>query len=335
MQNPKKYIPPVSDSAVRACAKMNLLGASRIPFLFVIDYEMRQPLVFPLDELEKANVLYRIDGIGNFSSQNGVAHKPVAFEKHPVDFAVYLKAFNRVKTHLQRGNSFLVNLTQATPIEANLTLLEIFLRSQSKYNLYVQDKFVVFSPETFVKIKNGIIYSYPMKGTISDHVSDAENLILMNPKEMAEHATIVDLIRNDLSVFSKNVTVNRFRYIDRVETNKGGLLQVSSEISGELPEDYQNKIGNLLFDMLPAGSVTGAPKQQTRQIIHESENYERGYYTGVFGVFDGENLDSAVMIRFIEKTDLGLVFKSGGGITALSDAQTEYQEMIDKVYLPF
>jgi para-aminobenzoate synthetase component 1 len=113
------------------------------------------------------------------------------------------------------------------------------------------------------------------------------------------------------------------------------LLQVSSEISGVLPEDYQNKIGDLLFGMLPAGSVTGAPKLQTLQIIRESENYERGYYTGVFGIFDGEDLDSAVMIRFIEKTDSGMVFKSGGGITALSEAQTEYQEMIDKVYLPF
>lgn len=325
----------ISNPAGEACAAINRFGADRTPFLFVIDYEMKQPLVLPLDELEKAGIFYRIDETGNFPSQARIAVKSVDFEKFPMHFSDYRHAFDRVKMQLQRGNSFLVNLTQPTPIKVNLSLRDIFQRSQSKYNLFFQDKFVVFSPETFVKIKKGTIYSCPMKGTISERVIDAERLILKSQKEMAEHATIVDLIRNDLSVFSKNVTVNRFRYIDRIETNKGGLLQVSSEISGELPEGYQNQIGNLLFGMLPAGSVTGAPKPQTRQIIREVEGYERGYYTGVFGIFDGENLDSAVMIRFIEKTASGMVFKSGGGITALSGAQTEYQEMIDKVYLPF
>lgn len=321
----------ISNPAEGACAAMNRFGAARIPFLFVIDYEMKQPLVLPLDALEEANIFYRIGD----STQIGGVKNPIYFERFPVNFEVYQKAFDLVKSQLQRGNSFLVNLTQPTRIEVDLSLREIFQRSQSKYNLFFQDKFVVFPPETFIKIKKGIIYSHPMKGTISEHVSDAGNLILKSRKEMAEHATIVDLIRNDLSVFSKNVTVNRFRYIERIETDKGGLLQVSSEISGELPEGYQNQIGSLLFSMLPAGSVTGAPKPQTQQIIREAEGYERGYYTGVFGIFDGENLDSAVMIRFIEETDSDMVFKSGGGITALSDAHTEYQEMIDKVYLPF
>jgi len=325
----------IPNPAAEARAKMNRFGEARTPFLFVIDYEMKQPLVLPLDELEEAGIFYRINETGNFSPQAHVAEKPVCFEKFPIHFSDYRHAFDRVKMQLQRGNSFLVNLTQPTPVKMNLTLRDIFQRSQSKYNLYVREKFVVFSPETFVKIKNGTIYSHPMKGTISEHVGNAESVILKSQKEMAEHATIVDLIRNDMSVFSKNVTVNRFRYIDRIETNKGGLLQVSSEIRGELPEGYQGQIGNFLFGMLPAGAVTGAPKIQTHQIIRGAEGYERGVYTGVFGVFDGENLDSAVMIRFIEKTTSGMVFKSGGGITALSGAQTEYQEMIDKVYLPF
>ena len=86
--------------------------------------------------------------------------------------------------------------------------------------------------------------------------------------------------------------------------------------------------------MLPAGSVTGAPKEKTVQIIRETEPFERGFYTGICGYFDGESLDSAVMIRFIEKTDNEMVFRSGGGITARSDASSEYLEMIDKVYVP-
>jgi para-aminobenzoate synthetase component 1 len=70
------------------------------------------------------------------------------------------------------------------------------------------------------------------------------------------------------------------------------------------------------------------------KIIEEAEQYQRRFYTGIFGIFDGENLDSGVMIRFIENTNSGLVFKSGGGITAQSKANIEYQEMIDKIYIP-
>ncbi len=87
--------------------------------------------------------------------------------------------------------------------------------------------------------------------------------------------------------------------------------------------------------LLPAGSVTGAPKKKTLEIIEETENYDRGYYTGIFGIFDGKNLDSCVLIRFIENqiTDK-LIYKSGGGITFLSDAEKEYDEMLKKVYVP-
>ena len=146
--------------------------------------------------------------------------------------------------------------------------------------------------------------------------------------------SIVDLIRNDISMVADKVWVERFRYISRIHTHEGDLLQVSSEICGQLPQNYTDNIGTLLHRLLPAGSICGAPKPQTLAIIKEAENYDRGYYTGVFGIFDGQNLDSSVMIRFIEKQEDGsLIFKSGGGITAFSDPRLEYQEMIDKVYL--
>ena len=90
----------------------------------------------------------------------------------------------------------------------------------------------------------------------------------------------------------------------------------------------------ILLKLLPAGSICGAPKKKTLEIISKYETYERGYYTGVFGIFDGNNLHSAVMIRFIEKSDGKFIFKSGGGITSLSDPMDEYQELIDKVYVP-
>jgi para-aminobenzoate synthetase component 1 len=101
-----------------------------------------------------------------------------------------------------------------------------------------------------------------------------------------------------------------------------------------LPVDYYERLGSIFYSLLPAGSVTGAPKKKTVELIHDIEPEERGYYTGVFGFFDGLKLNSAVMIRMIEQRGDGLYYRSGGGITYRSIASQEYQEMIDKVYLP-
>jgi len=111
-------------------------------------------------------------------------------------------------------------------------------------------------------------------------------------------------------------------------------LQVSSKISGKLEKNWQKNLGDIITKLLPAGSITGTPKKKTVQIIKETEGYNRGFFTGVFGVFDGENLDSAVMIRFVEKQKNQLYYKSGGGITIDSDVQAEYHEMMEKVYVP-
>ena len=172
-----------------------------------------------------------------------------------------------------------------------------------------------------------------MKGTIDASVPDAENIILQDEKETAEHYTIVDLIRNDLSMVAKNVRVDNFRYIDQITAHNRKLLQVSSKISGELPDDYTCHLGEILQKILPAGSVSGAPKKRTLEIIRQAEKYKRGYYTGVFGCFDGKDLNSAVMIRFIENIDGKLFYKSGGGITTLSRYRDEYEELLSKIYL--
>ena len=132
-------------------------------------------------------------------------------------------------------------------------------------------------------------------------------------------------------MIADRVRVERFRYIDRVETSGKTLLQVSSEIAGDLPTDWREHLGDILGALLPAGSVTGAPKHRTVEILREAEGYARGFYTGIAGYFDGHTLDSCVLIRFLEATPSGLVFKSGGGITCFSDPDSEYQELVDKV----
>ena len=133
---------------------------------------------------------------------------------------------------------------------------------------------------------------------------------------------------------SKRITYEG-RYIDEIITLEQNLLQVSSKITGILDNDWNNKLGDIIYSLLPAGSVTGAPKKKTVEIIKNVENYERGYYTGIFGYYDGEMLDSAVMIRFMEKKDDKIIFKSGGGITIYSKLKYEYNELKDKVYVPF
>ena len=88
------------------------------------------------------------------------------------------------------------------------------------------------------------------------------------------------------------------------------------------------------FRLLPAGSVSGAPKKKTTEIIASAEGTPRGYYTGIAGLFDGRDLNSGVLIRFIEKRDNGYFYRSGGGITSFSEPLSEYNEMIDKIYVP-
>jgi para-aminobenzoate synthetase component 1 len=313
-------------------ALMNKYGAEKEPFIFIIDFEMTVPEIYKLDSVPPG-IKFSTPLISNIH-EGQIYNKPVSLKKYPVPFRVYSKAFSNVQKNIKLGNSYLLNLTFPTQIETEETLEEIFNLSFAKYKLLYNNEFVVFSPEIFVRIHEGEIRSFPMKGTIDASVQDAEMTLLNDEKEEAEHNTIVDLIRNDLSKVADNVIVTKYRYIDRIRSGSSELLQVSSEISGHLKKGYEKNLGDIITGMLPAGSVTGAPKKETVRIIKESENYERGWYSGVFGVFDGKRLDSAVMIRFIEKKADNLFFKSGGGITYLSDPVKEYEELISKVYVP-
>ena len=311
---------------------MNEAGRAKTPFLFGLDFELGEGF-FIENPLQQPEILFDIDGVMNGAEK--AAEKPFYFSAFPEDSNRYARRFLRVMDGLRSGNSFLTNLTIKTPVKTDLSLKEIFLRSRAKYRLYVPGRFVCFSPERFVQIKDGKIFSYPMKGTIDASVENAVETILNDYKEKAEHHTVVDLIRNDISRIATGVKVNRFRYIDKVETNDGPILQVSSEIEGTLPDEYLENIGTLFFELLPAGSVSGAPKDATIGIIREAEQEPRGFYTGVAGYFDGTNLDSCVLIRYIEQAEEGFYFRSGGGITVNSECEKEYAEAVRKVYLPF
>lgn len=174
-----------------------------------------------------------------------------------------------------------------------------------------------------------------MKGTIDATIPDAESNILNDPKELAEHKATVQLICDELALVASDVRVERFRYIDRLETSNKSLLQVSSQVVGTLDDGAMEHLGDLLFQLLPAGSIAGSPKAAALDLIRQVEAAQRGYYCGIAGYFDGEVLDTAVLIRFIERDQEQTYFHSGGGITAQSICQKEYQEVQNKIYLPF
>jgi para-aminobenzoate synthetase component I len=310
--------------------QINSLAALHMPFLFVIDYKAESGYVIKEAKLDERFVLFqRQEARGKRQETSSIQ-----WELKPLSIAAYQPKFDYVVEQIHKGNSFLTNLTQPTEVTTNLSLLDLYSRGSAKYKLWLKDMFTVLSPETFVRIDGRMISSFPMKGTIDAAIPHAEELILNDPKEKAEHATIVDLIRNDLSLVAEHVEVKRYRYIDKLTTNKQDLLQVSSEISGLLPENFRERLGDVLFALLPAGSICGAPKPKTLEIIEQAEGYGRGFYTGICGWFDGENLDSAVMIRFVEQNGDNLIFKSGGGITSQSELEKEYEELIQKVYVP-
>ena len=358
--------------------KINQLASQDEPFLFVINYQGDKAFIRLLSDINPEECLFDFEGRGNLSHawketwKEGTSEEEISettWQIEPPLYEDYERSFNIVKSNIMAGNSYLTNLTCRVPVSCNLSLEEIFHRAKGKYKLLLRRKrnltpFVCFSPETFVRIKGGRIYSYPMKGTLDASLPNAEKLLMEDRKEAAEHATIVDLIRNDLSRVAEDVRVDKYRYIDVLHTNKGDILQTSSEISGRLPEDYRQHLGEILDAQLPAGSITGAPKDKTMQIIQEAEGYDRGFYTGIMGIYDQGELNSAVMIRFIEeetspvdfeadgeknfKTSKGkasegkepkasgkLYFKAGGGITSKSDCRKEYEEVIQKIYLPF
>ena len=214
--------------------KINRLASQDEPFLFVINYQGDKAFIRLLSDINPEECLFDFEGRGNLSHAWKETWKEETWKKkiseeeisetiwqiEPPLYEDYERSFNIVKSNIMAGNSYLTNLTCRVPVSCNLSLEEIFHRAKGKYKLLLRRKrtqaedkahlkeenieenltpFVCFSPETFVRIKGGRIYSYPMKGTLDASLPNAEKQLMEDRKEAAEHATIVDLIMNDLS----------------------------------------------------------------------------------------------------------------------------------------
>ena len=315
--------------------KLNKFGFEKEPFLFVLSYDLSKFYIEKLSNLPKT-IKFELNSNEHNKSKD---IKKSKLEKFPISFEEYRKSFDYIQEQIKSGNSYLLNLTAKTKIKTSLSLDEIYENIDAKFKLRFQnnkDDFVCFSPERFVEIKKNKISTYPMEGTIDANIPNAQARILGDIKEMAEHTMVVDLLRNDLGIVGSKVRVDKFRYVEKINAGNKKLLQVSSKISANLQNNWHENIGDIITSILPAGSITGTPKKKTVEILNRVEDYDRSFYTGIFGVFDGINLDSSVMIRFIEANKDGQMFyKSGGGITIDSNVLNEYQELLDKIYLPF
>lgn len=326
-------IPPKYEKDKKIFAKtFDKLYKLNEPFLFLIDFNVETFFIEKLKNLENSKkILYFFNGKSNANILK-TKNNNVYLKKYPIERSIYKEKFDKVMMHLEAGDSYLLNLTFPTKIDINMNFEDIFLHTQAKYKVKMYEDFIFFSPETFITLENGIISTFPMKGTRELLNENSERLLIEDEKELAEHITVVDLLRNDLNIVANDVEVEEFRFVSKIKKMGTTLLQTSSKISGKIKND--ESLAESILKLLPAGSISGAPKKKTIEIIKKVEIDNRGFYTGIAGIFDGKTIDSCIIIRYMERSGDDLFYRSGGGITTYSNLDMEYKEMVDKIYVP-
>ena len=315
--------------------KMDRLYHAKEPFLGVIPFDRDEGKVYTMAECQQEHIYFQCNDQSNFDTDCTNINSLSSITFQSPDPHAYAAQFDQVLEEIKMGNTYLLNLCNASKSNDYIDLLTLFHCSDAPYRLYYKGEFVVFSPETFVFWEGDLIKSFPMKGTIDATIPNAASILLSDEKERAEHYTIVDLIRNDIGGVCDQVRVHKFGFLQELNTSKGPIFQMSSEIQGVVSSDFIQSPGRLFYSLLPAGSISGAPKTKTVEIIKAVESMDRGYYTGVMVYYNGYTFDSGVMIRFVEKDEQdNFWYKSGGGITHKSDMKKEYEELIRKIYLP-
>ncbi|MBN2857895.1 MAG: anthranilate synthase component I family protein [Candidatus Delongbacteria bacterium] len=242
----------------------------------------------------------------------------------------------KIRDYILSGDIYQANLTRKISAETTFSPFELALRLKDSnsiefgvYAKYGENFVISTSPERFFKIENSILTSSPIKGTAprsDDAETDLYNLetLLSSKKELAELAMIVDLIRNDMNKICTEVKVEDFPIVMKLKN----VYHLYSEISGRLRTASFFEIIRALF---PGGSISGCPKIRACQIIEELEKTGRGLYTGNFGYisFNG-NMDFNIMIRTLFYNKGSISFNAGGGITLLSDPESEFIETVHK-----
>ena len=245
----------------------------------------------------------------------------------------------RAQHYIREGDIFQVVLSNRleAPFEGSLLNTYRILRTlnPSPYMFYFAGTDVEVagaSPETLVKLENGVLHTFPLAGTRPRGKTEEEDRMLEedllgDEKELAEHNMLVDLGRNDLGRISRfgSVAVEKFHSIERYSH----VMHIGSTVRGEIREDRDAM--DAVSAVLPAGTLSGAPKIRACQIIGELENNKRGIYGGAIGYLDFTgNLDTCIAIRIAYKKNGKVFIRSGAGIVADSDPEKEYTECLNK-----
>ncbi len=255
--------------------------------------------------------------------------------------AQYQHAFQQVQDYIQAGDCYQINLTQEFTAHSSGNLLDtaeqFWQLTDAPYSGYLKlDDFELLScsPELFIDFEtNRKLVTKPIKGTMpryEDPILDAQSkrTLANSKKDQAENVMIVDLLRNDLSVYAEIGSVTTPKLFEIESFNQ--VHHMVSEVNATLKEDIHPL--NVLFSALPGGSITGAPKIRAMQIIEELEGAPRGAYCGSMGYFNYDGTGSwNILIRSIQKYQDEVSVWAGGGITIASDCDAEYQECFDKV----
>lgn len=246
---------------------------------------------------------------------------------------------DKAKYHIHEGDIFQIVLSNrlSAPFEGSLLNTYRVLRTinPSPYMFYFSGTDVEVagaSPETLVKLEDGILHTFPLAGTRPRGRNDEEDIrleveLLSDEKELAEHNMLVDLGRNDLGKISRfgSVSVEKLHSVERYSH----VMHIGSTVRGEIA-DGKDAL-DAIEAVLPAGTLSGAPKIRACQLIGEMENNKRGIYGGAVGYIDFTgNMDTCIAIRLVYKKNGKVFVRSGAGIVADSVPETEYQECINK-----
>ena len=263
----------------------------------------------------------------------------INFKKSLIDIKDFEKVIRKIKEHLYNGDVYQINFTQPIIFDYNGNYFDLYMQIKDNANpdfgffLDINEyKILSFSPEKFFTKNNGLIKSYPIKGTIkrlNDLEEDLNQIqILKNSeKDKAEHLMIVDLLRNDIGKIAKFNSV-KVKDLFSIKTFKT-IHHMESEIVGKSSKEITES--DIIKALFPGGSITGAPKYRATQIIDHLEDYNRGIYTGCLGTIMGNgDMDFNICIRTATLNDNTATYPVGGGIVWDSISESEYNEAQEK-----
>lgn len=310
---------------------------------------LRQKIILivnmPLDDVEVCynKAVMELRQLANLLRHGEKKNEPggkLVGEVRPLfDKEKFCRMVEKAKHHIREGDIFQIVLSNrlSAPFEGSLLNTYRVLRTinPSPYMFYFSGTDVEVagaSPETLVKLENGVLHTFPLAGTRprgktgeEDKALEAE--LLADKKELAEHNMLVDLGRNDLGKISKfgTVKVEKLHSIERFSH----VMHIGSTVRGEISENHDAL--DAIEAVLPAGTLSGAPKIRACQLIEELENNKRGIYGGAIGYIDFTgNMDTCIAIRIVYKKNGKVFVRSGAGIVADSVPEKEFEECLNK-----